>query len=465
VDRDPKPNRFVWNPGELKPVARRGGAESAGTSGSPIGLYLSYDAGRNLLSAYEFGRVGDSQPSGRWRVVTESFSFLLDTPGGREVGFRITSLSGFNPEAPEAESIWRDPRFDVPALGLRHASAGEIVMAARSFLGGESTLNRRIFNAAISAHGTEAAKLWRDCLESGDSMAHYGLGYTMVELGRYRDAYRHLRAYTEIVPDDAWSWCWLGRACHALGETTEARSAYGTAIELTGATGVKTEAPTLLARLDAGESAHLPDEQRPGVIRETVFDSPVYLSQLEFTLAHRTPAPGQATVLFLAGGPLSGKTSALRDLTKQGDEFVPRDAVLVEPRSIRDRLPEWRKLYDVRNPAAAELVFRESCKVGRDMTQAAVAGRRNLILDGIGASGDNAFASLLKLFAAVGYEARVLLVTCSPETAQSRNEQRAEHEGLLIDPKLLAGLHAAVSKHFGEWKDLPAIAVRLYQTD
>ena len=77
-------------------------------------------------------------------------------------------------------------------------------------------------------------------------MAHYGLGYTLYELERYHEAYRHLRAYTELVPADGWAWCWLGKACEGMGELEEARSTYEKAIELDGD---ETDAPELLVNL------------------------------------------------------------------------------------------------------------------------------------------------------------------------------------------------------------------------
>ena len=92
----------------------------------------------------------------------------------------------------------------------------------------------------------DAVKLWRACLETGDLMAHYGLGYTLYELGDFRGAYRHLRAYTEITPDNGWAQSWLGRTCIALGERDEARSALQKAIALEEEGG---DAPELLAGL------------------------------------------------------------------------------------------------------------------------------------------------------------------------------------------------------------------------
>jgi tetratricopeptide (TPR) repeat protein len=153
--------------------------------------------------------------------------------------------------------VGRDVRFDVPALGLHDASAGEIAVAAASFFGGESSVNRRLFDEAVQADGEAALGLWRDCLQSGDSMAHHGLGYTLFRLGRHREACGHLRAYTELAPEDPWAWCWLGRACHALGDAQEAEAAYRRAIELSDSGEEDTDAAALLIRLTAGESADL----------------------------------------------------------------------------------------------------------------------------------------------------------------------------------------------------------------
>ncbi len=209
-------------------------------------LFLSYDEDLDWLTLIEFGQVENAQPSDHWRGVSESFGYVLRHPGGPEIGFKIVGFSEFDPEAPEVAEIWDAPRFDVPTLGLRDSTAGEIVLAARPFLDGQSTINRVYFNAAMQAEGAEVERLWRYCLQAGDLMAHYGLGYTLHELGRYHEAYRHLRAYTELVPADGWAWCWLGKACEGMGEVEEARSAYEKAIELDGD---GTDAPELLVIL------------------------------------------------------------------------------------------------------------------------------------------------------------------------------------------------------------------------
>ena len=95
-------------------------------------------------------------------------------------------------------------------------------------------------------------------------MAHFGLGYTLYDLGRYRESYRHLRYYAGLGPAAPWNWCWLGKAAEAMGERGEARAAYLRAIELSAAPD-DTEAPELLARLDGAGAVSASDR------------SPVYL--------------------------------------------------------------------------------------------------------------------------------------------------------------------------------------------
>jgi len=222
----------------------------------PFRLYVGYDQELDWLMAYEFGRVDDAQPPDNWRGVTEQFGFLHDAPGGREVGFKVLGFSSFDPDDVEVEEIWSGPRFDAPALGLLNACAGEVVLAARTHFAGRNSLNRDLFKAATELTGEDAVDAWRRCLEAGDAMAHFALGYTLLELGDAATAYRHLRHYTEIAPHGAWNWCWYGQAAEAIGELTEARRAYRRAIELEAAGDQDTDAAERLAALPEPSPSH-----------------------------------------------------------------------------------------------------------------------------------------------------------------------------------------------------------------
>lgn len=217
-------------------------------------LYLSNSPELGWLSALEFGRVDDGQPDENWRAVNERFGYLHDGPGGRCVGFKVFGLDDFECDSAEVAAIWDPPHFDAPLLGLTDVPAAEIVIAARAFFEGRPSINRLHFNYACQARGEEALARWRMCLESGDSMAHFALGYTLYDLDRHLEAYRHLRHYVEIAPAHSWNWCWYGKAAAAIREIEEARRAYERAIELTEAGEDETDAPELLAELE-GQAA------------------------------------------------------------------------------------------------------------------------------------------------------------------------------------------------------------------
>jgi tetratricopeptide (TPR) repeat protein len=212
-------------------------------------LYLNHDADYDWLIAVEFGRINEGQGAGAWHGVNDRFGVLHDDDG-RAIGFEVRGFSTFDAEAADLAEIWEPPLYDAPVLGLRAASAGEIVLAARALFGGSSSVNRGFFDAATVAEGEEALPLWLACLQAGDSLAHFGLGYTLHDLGRHREAYRHLRYYTEIAPELAWGWCWFGRAAASIGETAEAGAAFRRAIVLEEAGGDETDARALLAELE-----------------------------------------------------------------------------------------------------------------------------------------------------------------------------------------------------------------------
>ena len=197
-------------------------------------LFVSHDTAYDWLIALEFGRVDDGVPYENWFVVDAKCAYLLERPvDGRPLGFRVNGFSDFDPEDSARRLLWEGPRFDAPVLGLVDVTAGEIIVASRVFFAGEPSINRAYFHAAVACDDPEeAVELWTSCLEAGDSMAHYGLGYTLYDLGDHRGAYRHLRAYAELVPTNEWAWDWLGKACEALDERDEALMAYRRAVEI-----------------------------------------------------------------------------------------------------------------------------------------------------------------------------------------------------------------------------------------
>lgn len=196
----------------------------------------------------------------------DEFAYRFEADTGRCLGFAFARISTVDLDDDKLATIWDEdgPRLDVPLLGLVDVTAGQVVDAAAIHYGSDDTLNRRIFNEAIECDDPEReADLWRMCLEAGDGMAHYGLGHALHELGRYREAYAHLRHYAEIAPFGSWPWCWLGRAAEAIGELDEAESAYRRALAQTDAGEEETDAPELLAALVRRREQRAAPARRP----------------------------------------------------------------------------------------------------------------------------------------------------------------------------------------------------------
>ena len=182
-----------------------------------VRLHLTHMPEIDRLVALEYGRVDEGQPRGCWRPVGTELGYLHDGPLGPEVGFKVLSFTGLDVDADEVAEIWGPPFFDVPMLGLSAASAGEVIVAARALFDGYASIDHWFYARAAAASGEEAVDLWLACLEAGGGgIAHCALGYTLFELGRYHEAYRHARYYTELAPLSSWAWCCYGRAADAL---------------------------------------------------------------------------------------------------------------------------------------------------------------------------------------------------------------------------------------------------------
>lgn len=219
-------------------------------------LYISVATELDSLTALEFGRVDDGVPSENWDEVSDHFAYIHlgaadESPA---VGFKVRGYADFDPEDDEHEAIWEGPRFDAPQLGLDGVSAGAVVIAVKAAYGVKRpSFNRMLFNDAAGASGKGALWRWMACLHAGDAMGHFGLGYTLLDLGRSHDAYCHLRHYAGIAPAEPWAHCYLGQAAEALGELDEARVAYRRAVELTEEGGNDTDADMRLAVLEMEE--------------------------------------------------------------------------------------------------------------------------------------------------------------------------------------------------------------------
>lgn len=200
---------------------------------TPVPLHLSVNVTDDWLEAIEFGAVVDGRPPAQLVEVSDDIRYVLRSARGPVAGFTVHRFSKLDIDEVD-HVIFGGPRFFVPLLGLDDASLGEVLLAARARFE-VSTADVCFFMLALACAEDEgdleaAAGHWLSCTEAGDMRGHFGLGYTLYDLGRHREAYGHLRRYTELAPHNSWAWLWLGRAAEAVGEFDEARAAYRRAI-------------------------------------------------------------------------------------------------------------------------------------------------------------------------------------------------------------------------------------------
>src|SRR3954453_18054636 len=227
---------------------------------TPVPLHLSVNVTDDWLEAVEFGAVVDGRPSSPLIEVPPDVLFVLRTPRGPLAGFTVHRFSTLDVDE-LGDAGFGDPRFGVPLLGMDSASIGEVILAARARFE-VSTADVCFFMLALACAEDQgdlegAAGHWLSCVEAGDMRGHFGLGYTLYDLGRHREAYGHLRRYTELAPHNSWAWLWHGRAAEAVGELDEARAAYRRAIRREREGSFRTDAPERLREIgpSLGESA------------------------------------------------------------------------------------------------------------------------------------------------------------------------------------------------------------------
>ena len=149
-------------------------------------LYLSSNPYYDWIVAVEFGSVVDGKCEDEYIPLDESLRLILREPGGEVIGFVLDNSSYYEilkwlPGTP-------DVRFDVPVLGLVQASPLEILASTRATFGEEGTPDVYTFEHAVNIPGgEEAVEAWRYCLATGNLKAHFALGCTYWELGRFHE--------------------------------------------------------------------------------------------------------------------------------------------------------------------------------------------------------------------------------------------------------------------------------------
>ena len=150
--------------------------------------------------------------------------------------------------------------------------------------------------------------------------------------------------------------------------------------------------------------------------------------------------------LFMAGGPASGKTSALR----VSPELKPTAAVDINADDVKALFPEFAAQVAAGERAAASTVHEESSDVSKALIAEAADLGLNVVMDGTGNSSPGKFARKLREMADDGYVIDVLGVTIPTDDAVVRGYDRAMKTGRWVPEPEIRKSHAMVSANMPE---------------
>lgn len=168
--------------------------------------------------------------------------------------------------------------------------------------------------------------------------------------------------------------------------------------------------------------------------------------------AHNARSGEAPDALFMAGGPASGKTTALLE----NPELVPDASVSVDPDAIKELLPEFQQLLAMKDRYAASAVHLESGDIAARLAAEVEALGLNVVIDGTGDSEPMDFIRQLQRKQDAGYDVGVLYATTSTDEAIARAIKRAEKKnGRFVPVPAIREQHAKVSINFEHVRALP----------
>ena len=156
-----------------------------------------------------------------------------------------------------------------------------------------------------------------------------------------------------------------------------------------------------------------------------------------------TPVEGQARLVFMGGGPASGKSSVIAS----GDVDVPDNRVQIDPDRAKKALPEYQKMVaagDIEN--AAGFAHEESSALAKRAYEKAAENNMNVCYDGTGDGSVKSVEKKLAIARANGMKVEGVYVTCSTEEAIKRSDVRAAKTGRKVNHDTIRDTHRKVSQ-------------------
>jgi len=167
--------------------------------------------------------------------------------------------------------------------------------------------------------------------------------------------------------------------------------------------------------------------------------------------AKPVPPDKKPVAIMMMGGPGSGKSSA----TKGWDisDFVP-----VDPDGIKAQLPEYQEAVKGRALNAARMTHEESSDIAKNIRETALAQRKNVLLDGVGADYDK-MAKRVEDLKAKGYHVRLVGVHLPIQEGKRRVAERALNTGRWVPLDFAEDAYSKIPGNFDRLAQLTHDAV------
>jgi predicted ABC-type ATPase len=165
-----------------------------------------------------------------------------------------------------------------------------------------------------------------------------------------------------------------------------------------------------------------------------------FLSRAKPVPAHQKPV-----ALVMMGGPGSGKSSATKGMDLS--DFVP-----VDPDGIKAELPEYQQAVQGRALNAARMVHEESSDVAKMIREAALAQRKNVLLDGVGADYDK-MSHRIEDLKSKGYHVRLVSVHLPAQEGKRRAAERALNNGRWVPMEFAEQAYNTIPNNFARLQE------------
>jgi predicted ABC-type ATPase len=165
----------------------------------------------------------------------------------------------------------------------------------------------------------------------------------------------------------------------------------------------------------------------------------------------RVPDSKKPVAIVMMGGTAAGKGTVVRHVMGDHNDFVN-----VNPDDCKEEIPEYKHAINLGDDEsgtptsakdAALMAHEESSDMAEEIRKRAIAGRKNLILDGTGKNAEK-YARKLQELKDAGYHVRLFMPHVDMDEAKKRAKERAQRSGRYVPDDFVDMAHHLIPGNF-----------------